>query len=74
VRLRDLDRELAAAGFTFVRNGSRTHRIYADASGHVLTVSAHGGRTKVYCRGELTAIRRTVARLLADDRDTREAS
>ena len=64
MRLNELERELAALGFCFVRIGGRSHRIYADASGHVLTVSAHGGHRKVFCRGELVDIRRSLARLL----------
>jgi predicted RNA binding protein YcfA (HicA-like mRNA interferase family) len=64
MRLRELERELAAAGFTYVRNSARGHPIYIDEHGHTLTVSAHGGRTKVFCRSELTVIRRTVERLL----------
>ena len=65
---------MAAYGFTPVRISGRTHPIYRDETGHTLTVSAHGGRRKSFCRGELVAIRRTVARLLADSDDrSREA-
>ncbi len=72
MRPRDLDRELADAGFQHIRNGGKAHRIYADAAGHTLTVASHGGARHSFCRAELVAIRRTVQRLVALD-DPREA-
>lgn len=75
MRLADLEKELAARGFTHVRNGR--HRIYRhQATGRTLTITAHcGGRWgHDYCRTELAHIRRTIARLLADDNEQREAS
>jgi predicted RNA binding protein YcfA (HicA-like mRNA interferase family) len=62
MRLHDLERELAAAGFTLAR--ITKHRIYRHReTGRVLTIAARP--TKTFCRAELVAIRRSMTRLLA---------
>ena len=63
MKLRDLHRELAAAGFTFARHSGCGHRVYADRHGHTLTISAHGGAKRAIRPGTLKAIRRDVRRL-----------
>jgi predicted RNA binding protein YcfA (HicA-like mRNA interferase family) len=44
MRVEQLDKLLAAAGWTFMRTTGDTaaHRLYRDQHGHVLTVAAHG--------------------------------
>jgi predicted RNA binding protein YcfA (HicA-like mRNA interferase family) len=64
MRLPDLERELARAGYTFARQGGTTHRVYRhEASGHSLTITRKCGHSGTqYSRPEIHDIWRSVER------------
>ncbi len=65
MHLHTLERDLAHAGWLFVRQRG-SHRHYRNAHGERLTVSLHGGRHTALCWRQVAAIRRDLARMEAN--------